>query len=191
MRLFLEKKIQAVPAGSVSFVDVRDAAEAMLLAYEKGRAGERYLVSGCNCSVRDFFGRLERLSGVKAPWQNVQNQTPASTLVSNALSGRALFNTDDKAFSGANADEKKLFALHSGLNMLAALAGRFDQAGVSTGEQTRLSAAFESGLRQLDSFLAGAKFDALTMQLVQRPEEFDVLVLPHLYGDIISDIAAM
>jgi isocitrate dehydrogenase (NAD+) len=32
--------------------------------------------------------------------------------------------------------------------------------------------------------------DALTMQLVQRPEEFDVLVLPNLYGDIISDLTA-
>ena len=28
------------------------------------------------------------------------------------------------------------------------------------------------------------------MQLVQRPEEFDVLVLPNLYGDIISDLTA-
>jgi isocitrate dehydrogenase (NAD+) len=32
--------------------------------------------------------------------------------------------------------------------------------------------------------------DALTMQLVQRPEEYDVLVLPNLYGDIISDLTA-
>ena len=32
--------------------------------------------------------------------------------------------------------------------------------------------------------------DALCMQLVQRPEEFDVLVLPNLYGDIVSDITA-
>ena len=32
--------------------------------------------------------------------------------------------------------------------------------------------------------------DALTMQLVQRPEEFDVLVLPNLYGDIVSDLTA-
>jgi isocitrate dehydrogenase (NAD+) len=28
------------------------------------------------------------------------------------------------------------------------------------------------------------------MQLVQRPEEYDVLVLPNLYGDVVSDIAA-
>ena len=32
--------------------------------------------------------------------------------------------------------------------------------------------------------------DALCMQLVQRPEQFDVLVLPNLYGDIISDLCA-
>jgi isocitrate dehydrogenase (NAD+) len=32
--------------------------------------------------------------------------------------------------------------------------------------------------------------DNLSMQLVQRPEEYDVLVLPNLYGDVISDLCA-
>ena len=32
--------------------------------------------------------------------------------------------------------------------------------------------------------------DNLSMQLVQRPERFDVLVLPNLYGDIVSDLCA-
>jgi isocitrate dehydrogenase (NAD+) len=32
--------------------------------------------------------------------------------------------------------------------------------------------------------------DNMCMQLVQRPEEYDVLVLPNLYGDILSDLAA-
>jgi isocitrate dehydrogenase (NAD+) len=32
--------------------------------------------------------------------------------------------------------------------------------------------------------------DNLTMQLVQRPQDFDVLVLPNLYGDILSDLCA-
>ena len=32
--------------------------------------------------------------------------------------------------------------------------------------------------------------DALCMGLVQRPEEYDVIVLPNLYGDIVSDITA-
>jgi isocitrate dehydrogenase (NAD+) len=32
--------------------------------------------------------------------------------------------------------------------------------------------------------------DNLSMQMVQRPEEYDVLVLPNLYGDIVSDLCA-
>ncbi len=32
--------------------------------------------------------------------------------------------------------------------------------------------------------------DNLSMQLVQRPEEYDVMVLPNLYGDIVSDLCA-
>ena len=32
--------------------------------------------------------------------------------------------------------------------------------------------------------------DNMCMQLVQRPEEYDVLLTPNLYGDIISDLAA-
>src|SRR2546430_9716177 len=32
--------------------------------------------------------------------------------------------------------------------------------------------------------------DNLCMQLVQRPEEYDLLVLPNLYGDIVSDLCA-
>jgi len=32
--------------------------------------------------------------------------------------------------------------------------------------------------------------DALTMHLVQRPEAYDVLLLPNLYGDIVSDLCA-
>src|SRR5918994_958485 len=32
--------------------------------------------------------------------------------------------------------------------------------------------------------------DNMCMQLVQRPEEYDVLVCPNLYGDIVSDVCA-
>jgi dihydroflavonol-4-reductase len=64
---FLERKVPVVPAGGLSFVDVRDAAQAMVLAFEKGRAGHRYLVSAINLTVEAFFARLERLSGVPAP----------------------------------------------------------------------------------------------------------------------------
>jgi isocitrate dehydrogenase (NAD+) len=37
---------------------------------------------------------------------------------------------------------------------------------------------------------AEALVDNIAMQLVQKPKNFDVLVLPNLYGDIISDLCA-
>jgi dihydroflavonol-4-reductase len=67
VRVFLEGEIQAVPAGGLSFVDARDAAEAMCLAMERGRGGERYLVGACNLSMTAFFDRLARASGASPP----------------------------------------------------------------------------------------------------------------------------
>jgi dihydroflavonol-4-reductase len=68
IRLLLEGRVPAVPSGGLSFVDVRDAAQAMCLAMDKGRSGERYLIGGCNLTIRDFFARVARISGVPAPW---------------------------------------------------------------------------------------------------------------------------
>jgi dihydroflavonol-4-reductase len=64
---FLERKIPFVPAGGLSFVDARDAAQAMVSAMEKGRPGERYLVGAANMTLEAFFGRLSRVSRVPAP----------------------------------------------------------------------------------------------------------------------------
>jgi nucleoside-diphosphate-sugar epimerase len=68
VRRFLEKEIPAVPAGGYAFVDARDAALGMLLAFERGRAGERYILNGKNLSIRAFFQRLSRLTGIPAPF---------------------------------------------------------------------------------------------------------------------------
>jgi dihydroflavonol-4-reductase len=77
---FLEKKVPFVPGGGMSFVDARDTAEAMILALEKGRAGERYLISAINLTIEAFFARLERISGVPAP----RLRAPRSMLLARA-----------------------------------------------------------------------------------------------------------
>ncbi len=67
VRLFLERRIPAIPPGGLSYVDVRDAAAGMILAMERGTAGKRYLLGACNLTLREFFARLERVSGVRGP----------------------------------------------------------------------------------------------------------------------------
>ena len=71
---FLARKIPYSPSGGLNFVDVRDAAAAFIAALEKGRHQEKYLLGGANMTFAEFFGRLERLSGVSAPMLKVPKQ---------------------------------------------------------------------------------------------------------------------
>lgn len=58
-----------VPAtsGGISVVDVDDVAEGHVLAMEKGRLGERYILGGENLTFRDFFELLHELTGLAEP----------------------------------------------------------------------------------------------------------------------------
>ncbi|MBA2378602.1 MAG: NAD-dependent epimerase/dehydratase family protein [Blastocatellia bacterium] len=64
---FLGRRIPYCPSGGLSFVDVRDVAPAFISAVEKGIHQEKYLLGSANMKFEDFFGRLQRLSGVSAP----------------------------------------------------------------------------------------------------------------------------
>jgi dihydroflavonol-4-reductase len=64
---FLARKIPYSPSGGLNFVDARDAASAFISAVEKGKHREKYLLGSPNMTFPQFFGRLERLSGISAP----------------------------------------------------------------------------------------------------------------------------
>lgn len=68
---FLARKIPYSPGGGLNFVDARDAASAFISALEKGKHKEKYLIGAANMTFHQFFGRLERLSGVSAPMLKV------------------------------------------------------------------------------------------------------------------------
>lgn len=65
--LFMKKKIPTVPSGGMSFVDVRDAADAFILAMDEADPGEKYLLGSENLTLEAFFAKLERLTGTAAP----------------------------------------------------------------------------------------------------------------------------
>ncbi|MEW6272634.1 MAG: SDR family oxidoreductase [Thermodesulfobacteriota bacterium] len=50
--------------GSNNFVDVRDVARGMLLAWQKGRSGERYILGGDNMTYDACFRLIARVAGV-------------------------------------------------------------------------------------------------------------------------------
>jgi len=67
VRSFLLGRVPIYTDGAVCVVDVRDVAEGHLLADERGKPGERYILGGRNFTFDRLFADLGRLSGVDPP----------------------------------------------------------------------------------------------------------------------------
>lgn len=63
----LNKKVPGYMDGGMNFVDVEDVARGHILAAQKGRIGERYILGNENMSVRDYLGLIGEVSGVEPP----------------------------------------------------------------------------------------------------------------------------
>ena len=64
---FMKGRMPAYIETGMNIVDVDDVAAGHLLAMQKGRIGERYILGTKNLMLRDVFEILSRLTGVKAP----------------------------------------------------------------------------------------------------------------------------
>lgn len=64
---FVNANLKAYISGTYDFVDVRDVANGIILAGEKGQSGERYILSGEQISVYQLMLMLQDISRVKAP----------------------------------------------------------------------------------------------------------------------------
>lgn len=61
------KKIGAYLDGGYNFVDVRDVANGVVLAAEKGKNGECYILAGHKVSVKELMKKIEAVTKVKIP----------------------------------------------------------------------------------------------------------------------------
>lgn len=59
--------MKATLKGGYNFVDVRDVSNGIILAAEKGRPGECYILAGHSISIQDLMVIIEKLTGKKAP----------------------------------------------------------------------------------------------------------------------------
>lgn len=63
--------------GGTGYVHIDDLVEGILLAYRRGRTGERYIFNQANWTHDELLGRLQRLSGVAAPRRRIGVRTAA------------------------------------------------------------------------------------------------------------------
>jgi dihydroflavonol-4-reductase len=64
---FLKGAMPAYIDTGLNLVDARDTAAAHLLAAERGRPGERYIVGAENLTLAEILAKLARLTGIAAP----------------------------------------------------------------------------------------------------------------------------
>lgn len=64
---FLRGRMWAYLETGLNLVDVEDVAAGHLLAAERGRAGDRYILGGRNLTLREIFELLGRIAGIRPP----------------------------------------------------------------------------------------------------------------------------
>jgi dihydroflavonol-4-reductase len=68
---FLQGNFPAYMETGMNLVDVRDVARGHLLAFEKGRRGERYILGGENLTLKQILDMLGELTGLPSPTMKV------------------------------------------------------------------------------------------------------------------------
>lgn len=68
---FLRGEVSAFLPGTINFVDVRDVADGMQRAMERGQTGERYLLCGENFTWQEAFDLIAEVTGLHPPRRRV------------------------------------------------------------------------------------------------------------------------
>ncbi len=68
---FLRRQMPAYVETGLNLIDVRDVAKGHLLAWEKGKSGDRYILGHQNVSLKNMLEMLSEITGLPAPKNTV------------------------------------------------------------------------------------------------------------------------
>ncbi len=112
---FLKAGMPAFIDTGLNLVDVRDVADGQLLALERGKVGERYILGCENLTLAEILRRLAAVSGLRAPtvrlpygvafaagvvttaWARVTGKEPLAPLDAVRMAKKKMYVTHDKA----------------------------------------------------------------------------------------------
>jgi dihydroflavonol-4-reductase len=132
---FLNGRMPAYVDTGLNFVPVEDAAAAHLLAAERGRIGERYVLGGENLTLKQALGMLAQVSGRPAPRMRVPHLLALGAAYADAALSRLVGREPQIPLEGVR------MARHS---MFVNTEKARTELGFSTGS---IAAAFERAVR--------------------------------------------
>ena len=101
---FLNRRMPAYVETGLNIVDVEDVARGHLLAAERGRIGEKYILGGENLTLKEFLGRLAAIAGLPAPKMRI----PYAVAFGYALGAEAFARTVTRRAPRASLTEVRM-----------------------------------------------------------------------------------
>ena len=106
---FLNGRIPAYVDTGLNLVDVRDCALGHLLAAEKGRVGEKYILGGENLELAEILEILSRISGRPAPRRRLPHWLPIGFAAVDTLRARIFGGEPRVSYDAARLARAKMF----------------------------------------------------------------------------------
>ena len=107
---FLKKKFPAYVDTGLNLVDVRECALGHLIALDKGRSGERYILGGENLTLKQILDKLAALTGLPSPKVRVPYvMALATSVVDEVVTGRILGREPRATIDAVRMGRKKMF----------------------------------------------------------------------------------
>jgi dihydroflavonol-4-reductase len=108
---FLKRKFPAYVDTGLNLVDVKEVARGHLLAMEKARPGERYILGGENLTLKQILDRLSALTGLPSPRMKVPHWVALGfAAFDQLLTGTILGREPRATLDAVRMGRKKMFA---------------------------------------------------------------------------------
>ena len=106
---FLNRKMPFYVDTGLNLIDVKDVAWGHLLALERGKTGDRYILGNQNFTFKQLLGKLEQITGIPAPKYTIPYPIPYSVawLEENILA--RLGKQPTIALDGVRMSKQKMF----------------------------------------------------------------------------------
>ncbi len=106
---FLNRRMPAYVDSGLNLIDVRDVAEGHLLAAERGRVGDKYILGHRNLTLQEILGRLAALTGLAAPKVRLPHWIPLTVAAVDTTVARWTGGTPRVSLESVRMSKKRMF----------------------------------------------------------------------------------
>lgn len=108
---FLKRKFPAYVDTGLNLADVREVARGHILAYEKARPGERYILGGENLTLKQLLDRLSAITSIPSPTLQVPHSVAMGFAALDQFFTGVLMRKEPRAtIEAVRMGKKKMFA---------------------------------------------------------------------------------